>query len=356
MRTLVVLTGETFGSVYGENRLSASSDKSDVTSLIELSNKYFGSSVELLFTQPFYKLSENISPSDWSVLLNTLNENRTSYDNALVIHGTDTMAYSSSALSYLTYLYLNTTIVFTGSNSPLSMADSDASVNFIQSITALKHFHERGILGTFIVFNGVNDLTRHALIHPGNRVKKDKWDNYCYKSYYLNEPIGQVLSIDHVDFDLTQLKVLTSACSEFLSITPIFSSRDVAAFKIYPGLDPSTLPVPKNGGARFFVIELYNSGTAPADDSEYSLRPWVKQVIKEEGAVFAVSQHEGNRGVYMDVYETSVKLRKDGVIPLRDMIWEAAIQKLMLAAGNFRSAHEISAYMQENIAGEIAAE
>jgi L-asparaginase len=355
MKTLVILTGGTFGSVLVDNGLTASSVVSDVSRLEQLSKKHFSSDVDLYFTQPFSKLSENIEPADWALLFKSLMDNKVSYDNVLIIHGTDTMAYTSASLSYINALSLNTTIVLTGANYPLSMSESDGPVNFIQSIKALEYFHGHDVNGCFIVFNGSNDFSKPSLIHLGSRVKKDKWSGSCYRSYFIGkESIGYVLGTGEVSFDLDQFKKLTSTCSPLPALTPIFANKKIAAIKIYPGLVPETLPVPSRCEAKFYIIELYNSGTAPADDSEYSLISWVEKVIGDGGSVFAVSQHDGEKGVYMDIYESSILLLKAGVIPLRDMIWESAIPKLMLAAQNFKSTQEVNAYMLKNICGEIS--
>lgn len=353
MRTLVILTGGTFGSSISDNRLSAKLAFSQHHELSNIVASYFSEEVTLSFCQPFSKLSENIVPDDWEQIFSVLLEQKNNYDNALIVHGTDTMAYSAAALAYLNALKLDTTIVVTGANLPLSSENSDAQTNFIQSIGALKYLQDNGITGSFIVFNGTNEQDRHGRMHVGVRVKKDKWDDYCYRSFYMGkQSIGEVLGTNVSTFDNAQYANLLSGQRKINLKTCAFSSKGVAAVKIYPGLHPASLPSPQNG-LKYVLLELYNSGTAPADDSEYSLVPWVKQVVSEGVLVFAISQHEGKQGVSMDIYETSAALLDAGVIPLGDLIWEAALPKLMLAASNYNNINDIVDFMRANIAGEI---
>lgn len=354
MRTLVILTGGTFGSYIREDRLSAEEPLSQCNDLLGIAASHFSNGIEMTFRQPFSKLSENINPDDWENIFSALAEEMDKYDNALVIHGTDTMAYSSAALSYLNALKLNTTIVFTGANIPLSSVNSDAQVNFLQALATLKFLQQKDIKGTFIVFNGTNKLDGIGHIHVGTRVKKDKWDGDCYRSFYIGkQSIGEVSGTQVSTFDEIQYSKLCGTKSELKLSTSNFSSKSVAAFKTYPGLHPNSLPLPRNG-PKYFLLELYNSGTAPADNSEYSFVPWIRQVVNEGGAVFAISQHEGKKGVSMNIYESSAALLKAGIVPLSDLIWEAALPKLMLAASNFSSTLEVVEFMQANAAAEIS--
>lgn len=352
MRILVVLTGGTFGSVRQGDYLSAGTIGGQLERLSSVVASF--SDVQFSFTQPFSKLSENIRPNDWAAIFAAILEKRAEFDNVIVVHGTDTMAYSAAAIAYLNAVSLKTTIVFTGANRPISDSDTDAFVNFSQAVLALKYFSEQAVSGCFVVFNGESDGNAPGRIHPAVRVKKDKWDHYCYRSFYVNtkeQCIGDVVENRvRFDFSIYERLLLSSVPTNLASLA--FAEKTVCGIKIFPGLNPDDLPLP-NGNRRYFLIELYNSGTAPADGSEFDLTSWVSAVTNAGGLVFAISQHEGKSGLSMDIYETSGALLNAGVIPLGDMIWEAALPKLMLAAKNFNDNSDVRDFMLKNIAGEI---
>lgn len=352
MRTLVVLTGGTFGSVRQGDYLSAGTTDDQLERLGSLLAGF--PEVQFSFTQPFSKLSENMHPNDWEAIFAAILEKRGEFDNVVVVHGTDTMAYSAAAVAYLNAVSLQTTIVFTGANRPISDSDTDALVNFRQAVLALKYFSEQTVSGCFIVFNGESDGDTPGRIHPAVRVKKDKWDHYCYRSFYVNskeQSIGEVVgSSVRFDFPVYERLLDSSVSTNLASLA--FAEKSVCGIKIFPGLNPEDLPLP-NSNRRCFLIELYNSGTAPADGSEFDLTSWVSKVTDAGGLVFAISQHEGKSGLSMNIYETSGALLDAGVIPLGDMIWEAAVPKLMLAARNFSNNADVRDFMLKNIAGEI---
>lgn len=353
MKILILLTGGTFGSISENNRLSAAKPFSRLADLGNLAKSSYHNDVELVFSQPFSKLSENVVPSDWSTIYSAILKEKGNFDGVLIVHGTDTMAYTAAAISYLNALTLGVPIVITGANHPISMPGSDAEVNFIQSIGVLKYLARNNINGCFVVFNGKDDVDRTGRIHVGTRVKKDKWDDYCYRSYYSDGvSIGEIVGAEVSRFEIDQYSSLLKKQKQFELSTPDFDSSKIFSFKIYPGLYPFILPTPRNG-INFALMELYNSGTGPADASEFSLVTWVKRFVDEGGAVFAVSQHEGKFGVSMDIYESSERLLSAGVIPLSDTIWEAAVPKLMLAASNYKNISDIVDFMRANIAGEI---
>lgn len=355
MKILVILTGGTFGSAEVGDRLSASPNDS-LGLLKSKVNEIFPADVTFSYIQPFSKLSENIAPEDWTLLVAVIHEHMHAHDATIVVHGTDTMAYSAAAISYIQSISRRHAVVFTGANYPIGYSNTDAVTNFVQSVTALRYFVAQDIKGVFIVFNGRRDPNTEGLIHIGTRTKKDKWEQSCYRSFYLGvASIGKVEGLEEASINRRLYDDLFASSTNF-KVSPDYASKDVGALKIYPGMRPSAVDALVNEGCRFILLEIYNSGTAAADDSELSLVPAIRNAVNSGVPVFAVSQHEGQRGVSMDVYETSAALLKAGIIPLNDMIWEAALPKLMLAAGNFKSNTDATNFMLENISGEIIGE
>ncbi len=354
MKTLVIVTGGTFSSTKSSNGLKVAKEL-EVELLIKESDKYFSNSISLSFEQPICKLSENIDPNDWTLLVNTIEKNMNQYDSILVIHGTDTMAYSSAAISYVETISKKLPIVFTGANYPLEFSDkTDGVVNFIQSLGALKYFVNNNIMGSFIVFNGSNDYKTNALIHIGSKVKKDKWEEACYRSCYIGRNhFGEVAADMKVSFDIDEYNKIVPQDTMFTNLKTSFNAEQVMLLKIYPGMDTKIINYLVDSGVKAIALEIYNSGTAPVQNTVFSFKESLEYAREKEVLVFAISQHEGKQGAVMNIYETSNILNQLGVIPLGNLMWEATVPKLMLAIENFNKIDDISSYMKTNISGEI---
>ena len=353
MKTLVVLTGGTFGSSQGENGLTVAKS----TQANEIKNRLYqfvNKDVEFTFIQPVNKLSENIDPLDWEKIVNSIIENIAEHDSVLIIHGTDTLAYTASAVSYCEQLSKKYPIVFTGANIPLEAPNTDAIVNTVQSVMALEYFLENNILGAFIVFNGTEHFEHQALIHPATKVKKDKWEEFCYRSFYLNKnAIGTVNGDNSVSFDLKLYNQFFNKKTVYSNLNFKFDANKVTLLKIYPGMDPNIIKLLVDQGKKIIALEIYNSGTAPAFDTNFALTDALKYAHVKGTIIVAVSQHEGKKGATMNIYESSNILIDAGIIPLGNIIWEAASTKMMLACTNFVKREEIIDYLCSNIAGEI---
>lgn len=351
MKLLCVITGGTFSSNKTDSGIGIN-DAVDLKLLKDSVNNYFSNSISIDFTTPIFKLSENIDERDWNIINQDIENKQDAYDAVLVIHGTDTMAYTASALSFNEKISKNKPIVVTGANLPLSFDDTDAITNFIQSIQVLEKFVTQNIIGVFIVFNGSNNFKNKALIHLGTRVKKDKWEESCYRSFYINSQYLGYITDDDFSFDKDKYEQLLNKETAY-NKKVIYDSTKVSSFKIYPGFDPSILKREFEYGKRYFIIEIYNSGTAPVKDTHLSLYESLKYIDENGGIVFAASQHEGKSGATMDIYESSNMLKELNIIPLKDMIWESAVVKLMGGASIFDNNDEIIKYMLKNISGEI---
>lgn len=354
MKTLVIVTGGTFSSTRSSNGLKVA-EELQTELLIEEAKKFFKNSISLSFEQTICKLSENIDPNDWALLANTIKEKIDQYDSVLVIHGTDTMAYTSSAISYIENITKKLPVVFTGANYPLEFSDkTDAVVNFIQSLGALKYFVNNHITGSFIVFNGSNNYEKLGLIHIGSKVKKDKWEETCYRSCYIGgNHFGEIDANMEVSFDIDAYNKMVPQDIVVDNLKISFNADKVMLLKIYPGMDAKIINYLVDNGVKAIVLEIYSSGTAPVQDTTFSFKESLKYAQEKDVLIFAISQHEGKQGAVMNIYETSNILNQLGVIPLGNLVWEATVPKLMLAIENFNRIDEISRYMKTSISGEI---
>ena len=355
MKILVIATGGTFGSLSTKKGLAAIGNfpKNEI---IQTIRKSFNNDIELSIIQPFTKLSENMCPFDWEIIANTLINNIQEFDGAIVVQGTDTMSFSAAAISYIENISKKYAVIFTGANLPFYNKNSDATTNFLQATKFLEYAYTNNIVGSFIVFNGHKELreNNNALVHLGTRVKKDMWEDICYRSYYTNKKtFGEVNGLTNVNFQSELYSKMFSKVIQYSNVKPIFTHKFIEAIKIYPGFNPKNIIFNIKSGVKAIILEVYNSGTAPTDNGSLSIVDSVKKAIDSGVLVFAVSQHEGKFGATMDTYESSSILLELGVVPLRDMIWDATIPKLMLAFANFDSNQAVKDYMLCNISGEI---
>lgn len=356
MKVLIAVTGGTFGSNTQDNGFLNVMEKGKLLSQIErLMKKFKDATIDYQVITPFIILSENITPRHWELLIKELllQVDNKKPDAILIIHGTDTMAYTSSAVSYVERLSKKFPIIFTGASYPITMEKTDAEVNFMQSLYFAKWAVENRIKGTFIVFNGQYKINSEGKIHLGTKVKKDKWEEFCYRSFYIGkDSLGRIIN-NRVEFDNLLYKDIFPRETKFPNLKIEFRDEKVAGFKIYPGFPTELIEKAFNLGKRLILLEIFNSGTAPTGNNSYSLSKVIRKIREKGGLVFTVSQHEGGKGATMNVYASSNELRKSGLISLNDMIWESALPKLMLAAANFENNKEIEKFMKTNIAGEI---
>ena len=313
-------------------------------------------------------LSEEMTPHDWQVIAKEVAQKVNSgVDGVVITHGTDTMAYTSAALSFM-LRNLSVPVVFTGSHLPPDHKATDAFSNLYDSvITAVSE-----LSGVFVVFDG--------FIHRGTKVRKmtflpledfdsaaeeHKYDEHnviapklCFISVNTGEsgvgtsPLGSVKGGKIVILDE---QVPRRTTFQKVRLDPKLDLR-VQKLSVYPGFYPSIgIGSLIEGGIKGIVLELYNSGTACARQDKYlgySLIDSIEEAVKKRGIfVFATSQQIGR--VEMSAYDSSRKLAEAGAIPLRDMTTESAVVKLMWVLGHTQKRHEVEDLMLNPIADEL---
>lgn len=355
MKILLVLTGGTIGSEPGQYGLQPSSTEKQADLIQGLLSSTDISDIDFLTIQPVNILSEVMHPNDWSAIIHSIAENAKDTSGILVVHGTDTLGYTSAAISYAESLSKKYPIIITGANYPVEHTQSDAKANIIQSVYALRHLIDNKIKGVYVVYNGSKDVASQGKIFLGSRVKKRSWNNHCYHNFNIGEKewIGVVNKDNSVALDDATHYEMPNR-SIYPSIDTSFNSKAIDFFKIAPGWNLKSLTrALHDRDIKYILLEIYNSGTAPTSGTgsiieQLTLAQYLGKTI------FAVSQHEGVGGMTLDCYETSQILKRSGVISLKDMMWENAIPKLMLAAANFDAPEQVINFMLTNIAGEIS--
>lgn len=283
--------------------------------------------------------SSNINPGHWQVLGNIIYENYHENDGFLVLHGTDTMAFTASAVSFMLE-GLQKPVVFTGAQLPISEPRSDARENLITALDIVSSRKDGAALVPEVCIYFDYELLR------GNRSKKvesmqfDAFDSGNYP------PLAKV----GVKIDYNFSVIRPHGKTENLCLRSKFDPN-ISILKLFPGIQQNSVNALLNTpGLRAVVLETYGSGNAPT-------LPWlmeeIRQAITRNIIILNISQCPGGR-VLQGRYETSKELQQAGVIGGADMTTEAAVTKLMLLLGEFGTARTRE-LIGASLAGELTA-
>ncbi len=277
----------------------------------------------------FLEDSSNMVPDHWVQLANAIEGQYGTFDGFVVLHGTDTMAYTASALS-LAFENLSKPVVFTGSQVPLSNRRTDARRNLINSV-------ELATLALPEVCICFNDR-----VYRGNRATKisiGDFDAFASPNHPVLAEFGLNLDIR------SQYKPAPGAFRN----NARYDSR-VQLVKLFPGMDCSRAIPHDTAEVRALVIEAYGSGNLPVGDT-HRLLPSLKNYVDNGGIVIITSQAVYDE-VDLDKYEGGRQAKKLGAISAGDMTTEACITKIMYLLAHHDDAVTIRDLFRENLAGE----
>lgn len=334
----VISTGGTIASrvdyVTGAVRpaLSAEDLLSVVPELSDIANIH----TEILYGL----LSENVHAPHWTGLAKAAAKHiQNGVDGVVVCHGTDTMAYTTAALSFALQ-NLPVPVIIVGSQRSSDRPSSDASFNLFSAIKAAATMPTAGI------FLAMHETTsdRNLVLHLGTKARK------CHTSRRdafrsINTPAVARIQGDSLEVILKGLPMRD--LSRKMDVRPEFD-ENVALVKFYPGMKPETLRRYVNEGYRGIVLE----GTGLGHVGTYLLDA-MRDVVKGGILVAMTSQCLWGR-VNMNVYDTGIYLQRAGVIPLEDMLPETALVKMMWCFGQTSNREEAARLMTTNLAREMS--
>lgn len=335
---LVIYTGGTLGMVFDEvDKHLVPFDFGQILEKIpELSQFGFNLTV-ISFNQLID--SANVSPAHWIALATLIEENYTKYNGFVIIHGTDTMAYSASALSYLLE-NLNKPVILTGAQLPIGAVRTDARENLITAleIAAARKDGRPIVTEVCIYFN--NKLLR------GNRAKKVESAQFGAFESSNYPPLAEC----GIRIDYNNLVIKPYQPFSTLKVYKKMDTR-VAIIKLFPGIGSEMIECILNlPNLKGVVLETYGSGNAP---TESWFIETLKRAIDKGIIIFNVSQCNGGT-VMQGRYETSKALMQIGVLSGGDITTEAATTKLMFLLAHDESYGDIKRSLTRAIRGEMS--
>ena len=301
--------------------------------------KKFGYRIDFHSFDPLID-SSNVTPELWVELVRLIKKNYDSYDGFVILHGTDTMSYSASALSFMLE-NLEKPVVFTGSQLPIGMLRTDGKENLISSIEIAAAVDGKGravVPEVCIYFE--NKLYR------GNRTTKYNAENFS-AFHSANYPVLADVGI-HIKFN-TQNILYPEVWGRELEIHTELD-MNVAILKLFPGITAEVVrSVLDIEGLRAIILETFGSGNAPTGR-------WLTDTLKkgvERGLIIMnVTQCQAG-SVDMDTYETGIALKRTGVVGGYDITTEAALAKLFFLMGQYSDIKDVKEQLVKNLRGEI---
>lgn len=285
--------------------------------------------------------SSDVVPSFWMELAEIISINYKKYDGFVVLHGTDTMSYSASALSFMLE-DLEKPVVFTGSQLPIGMLRTDGKENLISSIeiAAAQDANGRAMVPEVCIYF-------ESYLYRGNRTTKYNAENFrAFRS--ANYPVLAEVGI-HIKFNTSFIRY-PKEWGKPLKVNKGIDTR-VGVLKIFPGITPQVMDaVIDTPHIRAVIVETFGSGNAPT--SEWFVKS-IKRAVGKGLIVLNVTQCQAG-SVDMDAYATGVALKNVGVVSGYDSTFEAALTKLFFLLGQSNDNDIVRQRLAHSVKGEIS--
>ena len=285
--------------------------------------------------------SSDVEPSMWQAIAGIIRERYDDYDGFVILHGTDTMAYSASAMSFM-FDHLDKPVIFTGSQLPIGRPRTDGKENLISAVEIAAARDSRGgamVPEVCICFN--------SHLYRGNRstkVNATGFDAFASPNYPPLATAG--INIKY-----------NSSCIHYpsdrrkpLEVSTMLDTR-VSILKVHPGMTEQVVEdILLGSGSRAVILETYGSGNAVS-------KPWFLRLVREaadRGKILLNVTQCLSGDVDMDIYATGRSLKDAGVVSGHDITTESALGKLFFLMGSSSDNGRVKSFLEKNLKGEIS--
>lgn len=285
--------------------------------------------------------SSDVEPSLWISLAGLIEEKYDDYDGFVILHGTDTMAYSASALSFMIE-GLTKPVIFTGSQLPIGMPRTDGKENLISSVEIAAAKDENGhaiVPEVCICFDNI--------LMRGNRTTKINSDNFRAFRSENCPPLAEA----GINIRYNRSEIIYPQDWEK---SPVFHKEldtRVSILKLHPGITPQVVrSILCSNGPRAVIIETYGAGNAPSKE-------WFLNLVREAASMGKILLNITQciaGSVNMDIYATGKCLKEAGVANGYDSTTESALAKLFHLMGISDSNEDVQNGLENNLRGEIS--
>lgn len=301
--------------------------------------KKFGYTIDTYSFDPVID-SSDVNIEFWKKLTRLIEEHYDRYDGFVILHGTDTMSFSASALSFMLG-DITKPVVFTGSQLPIGMLRTDGKENLISSIeiAASKDSDGHPMVPEVCIYF-------ESQLYRGNRTTKYTAENFrAFRS--ANYPVLAEAGI-HLKFNTSCIRYPKNWNQP---LKPAYDlDPSVLIIKVIPGMKQEILDTLVSiSGIRAIILETYGSGNAP---SGQWFTDCIKKAVDRGVIVLNITQCQAGR-VDMDAYSTGKSLKKIGVTGGSDCTTEAAVAKLFFLLGQYPDNETVVDFLKKNIRGEL---
>jgi len=326
-RILIITTGGTLASTNGNEGMVPKLKSNDIFSNIEGITTYY----DVEFLELFSLDSSNIQPEEWQLLARTIYNKYLEFHGIVIIHGTDTMAYTAAALSFMLQ-NIPIPVVLTGSQLSILNPIADA----VENCRCAINMAGSGVPGVFVAFN--------RKVIRGTRASKVRTISFdAFES--INSPYIGVVNSNGLDISPYTLK---NTESDFRLQDKL--STKVFLLKLIPGTDPNIFEMLFQMGYRGIVLEAFGIGGLHFERRD--LAEAIGEAIRKGVTIVVGSQclYEGSN---LSIYQTGQRILKQGALQSHDMTMEAAVTKLMWVLGQTDKKEEIESYFNIDLVGEV---